>query len=104
VYAGAVLTIQAVLPIADDSPLVVAGSTLAVVALFRPVLARVKEVVDRRFYRRSYDARLTLDAFGTRLRSEIDIGDLEDDLLSVVIDTVQPTHCSLWLRSREVGT
>ena len=103
VYAGAVLTIQAVLPIADDSPLVVAVSTLAVVALFRPVLARVKEVVDRRFYRRSYDARLTLDAFGTRLRSEIDLGDLEDDLLSVVVDTVQPTHCSLWLRSREAG-
>jgi hypothetical protein len=103
-YVGSVLTIQAVLPIDDNSPLVVAVSTLAVVALFRPVLARVKEVVDRRFYRRSYDARLTLDAFGTRLRSEIDIGDLEDDLLSVVIDTVQPTHCSLWLRSREVGT
>ena len=104
VYAGAVLTIQAVLPIADDSPLVVAVSTLAVVALFRPVLARVREVVDRRFYRRSYDARLTLDAFGVRLRSEIDIGDLEDDLLSVVVDTVQPTHCSLWLRSGEAGT
>jgi len=103
VYAGAVLTIQAVLPIADDSPLVVAVSTLAVVALFRPVLARVREIVDRRFYRRSYDARLTLDAFGVRLRSEIDIGDLEDDLLSVVVDTVQPTHCSLWLRSREAG-
>jgi len=104
VYAGAVLTIQAVLPIADDSPLVVAVSTLAVVALFRPVLARVREVIDRRFYRRNYDARLTLDAFGARLRSEVDIVDLEDDLLAVVRETVNPAHCSLWLRSPEVST
>ena len=98
-YAGVVLTIQTVLPIDDDSPLVVAMSTLAVVALFRPLQARVREAVDRRFYRRSYDARLTLDEFGARLRSEIDLSDLETDLLTVVGDTVRPTHCSLWLSS-----
>ena len=103
-YVGVVLTIQAVLPIDDNSPLVVAMSTLAVVAMFRPVLARVREVVDRRFYRRSYDARLTLDAFGARLRSEIDIGDLEEDLLTVVTETVNPTHVSVWLRPTEEQT
>ncbi|HZK51850.1 MAG TPA: hypothetical protein VFD47_09835, partial [Actinomycetota bacterium] len=100
-YVGVVLTIQAVLPIDDDAPLVVAMSTLAVVALFRPVLARVREVVDRRFYRRSYDARLTLDAFGARLRSEVDMTDLKKDLLSVVTETVHPVHVSVWFRPAE---
>lgn len=100
-YVGVVLTIQAVLPIDDNSPLVVAMSTLAVVALFRPVLARVREIVDRRFYRRSYDARLTLDAFSARLRSEVDIADLKEDLLSVVTETVHPVHVSVWFRPAE---
>jgi hypothetical protein len=98
-YAGLVLGIQAVLPVDDNSPLTVAVSTLAVVALFRPLQGRVREFVDRRFYRRSYDARITLDDFSARLRSEIDLGDLEADLLSVVADCVRPTHCSLWLSS-----
>jgi hypothetical protein len=101
-YAGLVLGIQAVLPVDDNSPLTVAVSTLAVVALFRPLQARVREFVDRRFYRRSYDARVTLEAFSARLRSEIDLRDLEVDLLAVVGDTVGPAHCSLWLRSSGV--
>ncbi|MGH2749688.1 MAG: hypothetical protein ACRDK3_02250 [Actinomycetota bacterium] len=100
-YAGVVLSIQATLPIDDDSPLIVAVSTLAVVALFRPLQARIRDLVDRRFYRRSYDARVTLDGFSARLRSEIDLGDLESDLLAVVLDTVRPTHCSLWLSGSE---
>jgi hypothetical protein len=100
-YVGLVLGIQAVLPVDDNSPLTVAVSTLAVVALFRPLQARVREFVDQRFYRRSYDARLTLEAFGARLRSEIDLRDLEADLIAVVGDAVRPTHCSLWLSNSE---
>ena len=103
-YVAVVLAIEAILPIDDDSPLVVAMSTLAVVALFRPVLARVKEVVDRRFYRRSYDARRILDAFGVRLRSEIDIADLQRDLVTVVNESVSPAHISVWFPPTEKQT
>jgi hypothetical protein len=82
----------------SDSPLVVAASTLTAAALFRPLRHWVQSFIDRRFYRRRYDARRALEAFGGRLRDEVDLDELSGHLLATVRETVQPSNAWLWLR------
>ena len=99
-YLGLVLVLRIVLsPLAGDSDLAVAGSTLAVAALFGPLRSRIQSGVDRRFYRSRYDATRTVGEFGERLRQEVALESVTTDLCRVVAQTVAPTHVSLWLRS-----
>jgi hypothetical protein len=100
-YLGGVVVLQRVFVAltGQQSTLAVVASTLAIAALFNPLRRWVQALVDRRFYRRKYDAAKTLATFNSRLRAEIDLDSLSDEVLGVVKETMQPEHSSLWLRS-----
>jgi hypothetical protein len=102
VYFGGVTATQAIfraLTGQQNQPqLVIVVSTLVIAALFNPLRRRIQAFIDRRFYRRKYDAAKTLEAFSAKLRDETDLDALNDDLVGVVRETMQPSHVSLWLR------
>jgi hypothetical protein len=102
VYVGGIVLSQLVfvgLTGQEELPqLAIVASTLMIAAVFAPLRRRIQAIIDRRFYRRKYDAAKMLSNFNTRLRDEIDLGTLSDDLVGVVKDTMQPEQVTLWLR------
>jgi hypothetical protein len=104
-YVGLVLALQALVRSLtgglSQQPLVIVASTLVIAALFQPLRRRIQAFIDRRFYRRKYDAAKTLAAFSATLRNEVDLNQLREHLIAVVEETMQPAHVSLWLRKPE---
>jgi hypothetical protein len=102
VYFGGVTATQALfhtLTGQEKLPqIAVVASTLLIAALFAPLRRAIQSFIDRRFYRRKYDARKTLEAFSTKLKNETDLESLNNDLVGLVRETMQPEHVSVWLR------
>jgi hypothetical protein len=103
VYFGSVVLLERILSRftgqMQEQQIIVVGATLLIAALFQPLRRRIQATIDRRFYRRKYDATQTLQAFSTRLRDEVDLNRLTEDLLNVVEETMQPAHVSVWIRN-----
>ena len=101
VYFGGVAGLQRLLSplVGEGNGFAVVASTLLIAALFQPLRRRVQDFIDRRFYRKKYDAKETLLGFGARLREEADIDSLSNGLIEVVRETMEPAHASLWLRT-----
>jgi hypothetical protein len=103
VYFGGVAMTQVIfrtLTSQEQQPqLAIVISTLVIAALFNPLRHRIQAFIDRRFYRKKYDSRKTLEAFSAKLRDETDLDALRNDLVGAVRETMQPAHVSLWLRS-----
>ena len=99
IYAGTVLALQALLgSFTGGNQFAIVGSTLLIAVLFQPLRHRIQAIIDRRFYRRKYDAARTLQAFNATLRGEVELNQLREQLVTVVEETMQPAHVSLWLR------
>lgn len=101
VYFGLVLSLQTLFSKfggwESQSPLIIVGSTLVIAALFQPLRHRIQNIIDRRFYRRKYDAKRTVTNFSATLRGEVDLAQLSEQLVTVVEETMQPEHVSLWI-------
>jgi hypothetical protein len=105
VYVGLVIGLQSLVRLftgqVSQLPIIIVASTLAIAALFQPLRHRIQALIDRRFYRRKYDAARTLAAFSATLHHEVDLAVLSEHLVSVVEEAMQPEHISLWLRQDE---
>ena len=104
-YFGLVIGLESLLrPLAGQggqSQVIIVASTLVIAVLFQPLRHRIQGIIDRRFYRRKYNAAKIVEAFSATLRNEVDLSLLREHLITVVQDTMEPSHVSLWLRESD---